>query len=58
LTLVHKSGRFAGSYEHQLANGRSAVAIWLYEGNDATRRTIMLREWNNPDIRHRGAASL
>jgi hypothetical protein len=36
-------------YEHRLSNGRIAVVTWLYEGDDATRRTIIVREWNNPE---------
>jgi|SRR3954447_10317455 hypothetical protein len=36
-------------YEHALPNGRIAVTTWLYEGDDAKRRTIIVREWNNPD---------
>jgi hypothetical protein len=36
-------------YEHRLPDGRIAVAVWLYESDDAYRRTIIVRLWNEPD---------
>lgn len=55
----------AAWYEHTLSDGRIAVAVWLYEGDDATRRTIIARRWNDPtspvlvasDVHHAAAAS-
>ena len=36
-------------YGFDLGNGRVGVATWLYEGDDAMRRTIIVREWNRAD---------
>src|SRR4051794_26514060 len=63
---VHKAtpDGYAGWYEHQLPNHKLAVALWMYEGTDATRRTIIVRLWDEPspvltatDIHHGAAAS-
>jgi hypothetical protein len=52
-------------YEHRLSDGRVAIVVWLYEGEDARRRTIVVRLWNDPDspvltaanVHHGAAAS-
>ena len=43
------SDDYANWWEHVLPNGRIGAAVWLYEGSDKMRRTIIVREWDNPN---------
>src|SRR4051794_10079646 len=36
-------------YQYQLPNGRIAVVVWLYEGTDPMRRTVVARLWGVED---------
>ncbi len=48
--VVHPLGpNGTGWWEHKLPNDRIAVVAWLYESEDAKRRTVIVFEWNNPD---------